>query len=47
LRARRLWDAYSQRAGGVTFDGKPLPPWDALGDDRRSCWLAAAAVPAV
>ena len=44
--ARRMWDAYAFRAGGITFDGKPLPTWDDLGDERQSCWVAAASVTA-
>jgi len=45
-RAQALWAAYSASAGGVTFDGKPLPTWAELGDDRQRCWIAVAAVPA-
>jgi hypothetical protein len=41
-----MWDAYAVRAGGKTFDGKPLPTWDELGDERQSCWIAAASVTA-
>jgi len=44
--AKRMWDAYAFRAGGKTFDGKPLPTWDELGEDRQSCWVAAASVTA-
>ena len=44
--AKLMWDAYAFRAGGITFDGKPLPTWDELGEDRQSCWLAAASVTA-
>jgi hypothetical protein len=44
--AKRMWDAYTFRAGGITFDGKPLPTWDELGEDRQSCWIAAASVTA-
>jgi hypothetical protein len=40
--AKIMWDAYSQKAGGKTFDGKPLPTWEELGEDRQSCWSAAA-----
>lgn len=40
--AIRMYTAYSTQAGGVTFDGKPLPTWDQLGADRQNCWLAAA-----
>lgn len=40
--AKKLWEAYSEAAGGKTFDGKPLPTWDELGEDRQKCWDAAA-----
>ena len=40
--AGALWDAYSIKAGGKTFDGKPLPTWEELGEDRQSCWHAVA-----
>jgi hypothetical protein len=42
--AKLMWDAYAIQAGGKTFDGKPLPTWDELGEDRQSCWIAAASV---
>ena len=41
--SKRMWDAYAKQAGGVTFDGKPLPTWDELGEERQLCWIAAAA----
>ena len=41
---RKMWDAYAKQAGGVTFDGKPLPTWDELGEERQACWKAAAFV---
>jgi hypothetical protein len=44
--AERMWDAYAIQAGGKTFDGKPLPTWDELGEERQSCWVAAAFVAA-
>jgi hypothetical protein len=44
--AKRMWDAYAIQAGGKTFDGKPLPIWDELGEERQSCWVAAASVTA-
>ena len=44
--AKLMWDAYAVRANGKTFDGKPLPTWDELGEDRQSCWIAAASVSA-
>ena len=40
---KEMWDAYAKQAGGVTFDGKPLPTWDELGEERQACWKAAAA----
>jgi hypothetical protein len=40
--AMAMWLAYSQQAGGKTFDGKPLPTWEELGDERQQCWFAAA-----
>jgi hypothetical protein len=40
--ARVMYDAYCTKAGGKTFDGKPLPTWKELGDERRACWVAAA-----
>jgi hypothetical protein len=41
-----MWDAYAEQAGGKTFDGKPLPSWDELGEERQACWVAAAAAAA-
>lgn len=38
---QRMWNAYAAQGGGKTFDGKPLPTWDELGDERQSCWRAA------
>lgn len=40
--AKIMWTAYAQKAGGKTFDGKQLPTWDELGEERQSCWVAAA-----
>lgn len=40
--AKSMYDAYAKEAGGITFDGKPLPTWDELGEDRQNCWCAAA-----
>lgn len=44
--AKQMWEAYAKQAGGVTFDGNPLHDWDGLGEDRQSCWVAAARVAA-
>lgn len=36
------YHAYSKAGGHVTFDGKPMPVWQALSGDRQACWSAAA-----
>ena len=38
---KKMWAAYCEAAGGVTYDGKPLPTWEELGEDRQKCWMAA------
>jgi hypothetical protein len=38
---QRMWNGYSEAAGGKTFDGKDLPTWDELGEERQACWRAA------
>lgn len=40
--ARSAYAAYCKQAGGVTFDGKPLPTFEQLGLDRQLCWIAVA-----
>jgi hypothetical protein len=37
----RMWGAYCHKAGGKTFDGKPLPTWAELGEERQACVAAA------
>lgn len=36
------FEAYNASKGGVTFDGRPIPKWEALGEDVRTAWSAAA-----
>ncbi|KQR37774.1 hypothetical protein [Deinococcus sp. Leaf326] len=36
------FDAYNAERGGLTYDGKPTPPWTALGDGVRNGWTASA-----
>ena len=36
------WLAYARTVGGKTFDGKPLPEWEALGEVQKEGWEAAA-----
>ena len=40
--AEKMYSAYCQQAGGLTFDGKPLPSFQELGLERQTCWKAAA-----
>lgn len=40
--ARLMFDAYNAQAGGVTWDGKPIPPFDAVGPKVQANWIAAA-----
>lgn len=40
--ARRMFNAYNERGGWKTFDGRPVPQWDELGDEIRRRWVAAA-----
>ena len=40
-KAIRAYTAYCAQAGGVTFDGNPLPTFEELGEDRQACWMAA------
>lgn len=37
------YNAYGDHASWLTFDGRPMPRWDELGDAVRSHWIAAAA----
>jgi hypothetical protein len=45
--AKELYETYCTAAGGVAFNGDPLPGWDAFAADptkekQSSAWLAAA-----
>lgn len=39
--ARAMFEAYNEEAGGRTYDGKPIPPWPAVGVVVRRRWAAA------
>lgn len=41
-RAKAAFEAYSAEVGGKTWDGKPIPTWEALTDQVRAGWVAAA-----
>lgn len=36
------FDAYRAKKQGHTYDAKPIPSWEAVGDDVREAWEAAA-----
>jgi hypothetical protein len=36
------YQAYAKATGGLTYDGRPMPAWDDLGDRIRHAWAAAA-----
>lgn len=36
------WEVYSKAVGGTSYDGKPLPTWDKLGDKQKAAWTAVA-----
>lgn len=36
------FDAYNAAKGGKTYEGKPIPPWDAVGDEVRAAWEVSA-----
>lgn len=40
--ARRAFAAYNQAAGGKTWDGKDIPPWEKVTEQVRNNWRAAA-----
>lgn len=40
--AQKVYDAYCDKAGGKTFDNKPLPSFAELGTNRQECWMAGA-----
>jgi hypothetical protein len=35
------FDAYIESKKGTTFDGRPIPTWENLGDPVRNAWEAA------
>ena len=39
---RRAFETYNAAVGGVTWDGKPIPGWDAVTDKVRDGWRMAA-----
>jgi hypothetical protein len=35
------FDAYTESKKGTTFDGRPIPKWEDLGEPVRNAWQAA------
>ena len=40
--AQIAFEAYGASTGGTTYDGKPIPPWEKVGDKVQKAWRAAA-----
>lgn len=40
--AQSMFVAYNAAAGGLTWDGKPIPPWSDVGPKVKANWIAAA-----
>lgn len=40
--AAQMFAAYSEQAGGTTWDDKPIPTWSEIGEPIRANWVAAA-----
>lgn len=39
--ARAAFDSYNESVGGLTWDGKPIPPWSSLTPKIRRAWCAS------
>lgn len=39
---RRAFESYNHAVGGLTYDGKPIPGWDAVTENVRDGWRMAA-----
>lgn len=39
---RRAFESYNHAVGGVTWDGKPIPGWEAVTDAVRDGWRMGA-----
>lgn len=39
--AKAAFAAYNEQAGGLTWDGKPIPPWEQTGPRVQANWWAA------
>jgi hypothetical protein len=39
--AKTAFKAYNVQAGGKTWDGKPIPDWENVGEKVQANWVAA------
>lgn len=39
--AKLAYAAYGKSTGGKTFQGLPIPGWDALSDTTQGAWVSA------
>ena len=39
--AEAAFKAYNEQAGGITWDGQDIPPFDKVGDKVQANWIAA------
>ncbi|MFF9894984.1 hypothetical protein [Streptomyces longispororuber] len=39
---QRAYAAYGEVTGGLTHDGRTMPPWEQLGEDVQAAWTVAA-----
>ncbi|MBW5420262.1 hypothetical protein GKQ77_01585 [Streptomyces sp. BG9H] len=39
---QRAYAAYGEVTGGLTHDGRTMPPWEDLGEDIQAAWTVAA-----
>lgn len=40
--AKEMYEAYGLKAGWKTWDDKPMPTWDGIGDVVQGRWIASA-----
>lgn len=39
--AKKAFDAYNIKAGGKTWDGRDIPPFEDVGEKVQANWMAA------
>ncbi|MEV2249412.1 hypothetical protein AB0I94_02445 [Streptomyces sp. NPDC050147] len=41
---QKAYAAYGEVTGGLTHDGRTMPPWADLGEDIQAAWTVSASV---